>query len=65
MKHAPLTAEQLDALTRYAAKHGRFWKSKLRRAWMGGPPYDDTGPLRELRNTHGHYWLKDFSFNRR
>ncbi|MER9125430.1 hypothetical protein NKH81_20445 [Mesorhizobium sp. M0959] len=55
-----LTTEQLAAVQAYAAKHGRKWKSVLRDAWMGRPPYDDTGTLRNLRNTHGSSWLEGF-----
>lgn len=54
----PMGAE--DALAAYAAKHGRTWKATLREAWMGRAPHDDTGVLRELRNTHGPEWLKSF-----
>ena len=57
---APLTADEMDALRRYAAKHGRRWKSVLQEAWLGHPPYDDTGTLRTLRNTHGPSWLIKF-----
>lgn len=52
-----LTQDEIAALLAYAAKHGRTWKATLRRAWMGGPPYDDTGILRRLRNTRGPSWL--------
>ncbi|MEY9785424.1 hypothetical protein ABIA23_006892 [Sinorhizobium fredii] len=58
----PLTAEQLASLRAYAAKHGRTWKSTPNRVWMGGPPYDDGGILRTLRNTHGPSWLVSFRF---
>ena len=53
----PLTVEQHQALRAYAAKHGRRWKSTLNNVWMGGPPYDDGGILRGLRNSHGPTWL--------
>lgn len=59
-KLSPLTPEQVDALRRYAKKHGRTWKSKLRDAWMGMPPHDDAGTLRGLRNSHGPTWLDRF-----
>lgn len=55
-----LTSEQHDALAAYAAKHGRRWKSILNNAWMGGPPYDDGGILRGLRNSHGPSWLVSY-----
>ncbi|WP_429817324.1 hypothetical protein [Ensifer sp. B1-9] len=54
----PLTAEQEAALQAYAVRHGRRWKSILNNAWMGGAPYDDSGILRGLRNTHGPTWLQ-------
>jgi hypothetical protein len=57
-----LTSDELDALQRYAAKHGRRWKSVLRDAWMGLPPHDDAGTLRNLRNSHGPAWLDKFQF---
>lgn len=56
----PLTAEQQAALQAYAAKHGRRWKSILSNAWMGGPPHDDGGVLRGLRNSHGPTWLQSY-----
>ncbi|AGS24575.1 hypothetical protein [Rhizobium etli] len=56
----PLTDEQQAALQAYAAKHGRRWKSILSNAWMGGPPHDDGGVLRGLRNSHGPTWLQSY-----
>ncbi len=55
-----LTTEQHEALQAYAAKHGRRWKNILNNAWMGGPPYDDGGILRGLRNSHGPSWLVSY-----
>ena len=63
-KLPPLTAEQIAALQAYAAKHGRTWKSTLQNAWMGGPPYDDTGILRGLRNSHGPSWLVSYRLSK-
>ncbi len=54
------TPEELDALQRYAAKHGRRWKSVLRDAWMGNAPWDDGGILRTIRNVRGPTWLDKF-----
>lgn len=59
-KLPPLTAEQEQVLQAYAAKHGRRWKSVLNHVWMGGPPYDDGGTLRRLRNSHGPSWLHSY-----
>ncbi|MBB3302260.1 hypothetical protein FHT72_005909 [Rhizobium sp. BK077] len=56
----PLTPEQEGALQAYAARHGRRWKSILNNAWMGGPPHDDCGLLRGLRNSHGPTWLQAY-----
>lgn len=56
----PLTPEQDAALQAYAARHGRRWKSILNNAWMGGPPHDDGGLLRGLRNSHGPTWLQSY-----
>lgn len=56
----PLTPEQEAALQAYAARHGRRWKSILNNAWMGGPPRDDGGLLRGLRNSHGPTWLQSY-----
>nr|WP_318031048.1 hypothetical protein [Rhizobium ruizarguesonis] len=53
--------DQEAALQAYAARHGRRWKSILSDVWMGGgPPYDDGGILRGLRNTHGPTWLQSY-----
>ena len=55
-----LSDDQEAALRAYAAKHGRRWESILSDVWMGGPPYDDGGTLRGLRNTHGPTWLLSY-----
>lgn len=55
-----LTDDQEAALREYAVRHGRRWKSILSHVWMGGPPYDDGGVLRGLRNTHGPTWLQSY-----
>lgn len=55
-----LRNDQEGALLAYAAKHGRRWKSILNNVWMGGPPHDDGGILRGLRNTHGPTWLQSY-----
>ncbi|TCN28624.1 hypothetical protein [Sinorhizobium americanum] len=60
----PLTPEQEVALQAYAARHGRRWKSILNNAWMGGPPYDDGGLLRGLRNSHGPTWLQSYRLSK-
>ncbi|OAP38739.1 hypothetical protein ATC00_12560 [Sinorhizobium americanum] len=56
----PLTAEQQAALQAYAARHGRRWKSILNTARMGGPPHDDGGLRRGLRNSHAPSWLQSY-----
>lgn len=55
-----LSTDQETALLAYAARHGRRWKSILNNVWMGGPPHDDGGILRGLRNTHGPTWLQSY-----
>lgn len=55
-----LTHDQEAALRAYTVRHGRRWKSSLSNVWMGGPPYDDGGILRRLRNTHGPTWLQSY-----
>ncbi|WP_457578172.1 hypothetical protein [Ensifer adhaerens] len=56
----PLTKEEEQALQAYAIRHGRRWKSVLNHVWMGGPPHDDAGTLRRLRNSHGPSWLLSY-----
>ena len=50
-----MTAEQIQALQAFAAKHGRNWKSKLLSAWASGR--DEQLPngalLRQIRNQLG------------
>ena len=55
-----LNDDQEAALRAYAVRHGRRWKSILKNVWMGGPPHDDGGILRGLRNTHGPNWLQSY-----
>ncbi|WP_313606820.1 hypothetical protein [Rhizobium sp.] len=55
-----MTDDQEVALREYAVRHGRRWKSILSDVWMGGPPHDDGGILRGLRNTHGPTWLQSY-----
>lgn len=55
-----LTHDEQAALRAYAVKHGRRWKSVLGDVWLGGPPHDDGGILRRLRNTHGPTWLQSY-----
>lgn len=55
-----LSTDQEAALLAYAARHGRRWKSILNNVWMGGPPHDDGGILRGIRNTHGPTWLQPY-----
>ncbi|SCB37455.1 hypothetical protein [Rhizobium hainanense] len=54
------THDEQAALRAYAVRHGRRWKSILGNVWMGGPPHDDGGILRRLRNTHGPTWLQSY-----
>jgi len=68
MKKQP-TAEQIEALKKFAAANGRTWKQVLRDAWMKGGynalngEYID-GPLQQLRNQFGPSWLVKFSLDK-
>jgi hypothetical protein len=60
------TAEQIEALHRFAAANGRRWKSELSTVWMNGA-YNyavlggaDPGLLQQIRNTFGPSWLVRF-----
>ncbi len=55
--YAPITQEDLDALRRYADKHGRRWKLQLWSEWMNASAEPT---LHALRNTHGPTWLDQF-----
>jgi len=58
MKH-DLSAEQMQALRAYAARHGRSWKAKLAKQWASS----SAGPvLQTVRNQHGPAWLRSFKF---
>lgn len=50
-----ITQEAREALQRFSAKHGRYWKSKLIALWVNGQDdrQEDGGTLRRLRNTIG------------
>lgn len=47
-----LTAEQQQALNRFAVKHGRTWRAKLRALWNTGKDerVADGAYLRQIRN---------------
>lgn len=51
------TEAQMAALRKYAAQHGRTWKSQLQTDWM----YSRAGAeLQQVRNTLGPSWLVRF-----
>lgn len=54
------TAEQINALQRFASQHGRTWKYKLLVAWHTGrdESMPDGALLRQVRNQLGPLWLK-------
>jgi hypothetical protein len=60
------TQEQLAALTRFATKYGRTWKSKLGDVWMDGNYHgtmfsgSDAYHLQQIRNQFGPSWLVNF-----
>ena len=56
------TAEQIDALKRFAAQQGRTWKAELNHAWTSGhyplPTFfNDVASLQQIRNQFGPSWL--------
>lgn len=57
------TPTQLEALQRFAAIHGRYWKCRLLEAWMKGSEVrlPDGGTLRQVRNDLGPLWLQAFT----
>lgn len=57
-----LTAEQADALNRFAAEFGRTWKSKLREMWMNGRDdlRKDGCYLRQVRNQQSPSFLDNY-----
>lgn len=57
------TPTQLEALQRFAASHGRYWKCRLLGAWMRGTDerLPDGGTLRQVRNDLGPVWLRSFT----
>lgn len=56
------TPQQLEALQRFAERHGRTWKCRLVGAWMNGTDdrLPDGGLLRQVRNQLGVQWLRGF-----
>lgn len=51
---AALEPHHHEALKRYAAKHGKQWKSKLQRDWETGETHgEDTAAIRQVRNKIG------------
>ena len=58
--------EELEALKRFAAKHGRLWKSALGHAWETGRYDSDdvSDKLQTIRNAFGPSWLVRFRFPR-
>ena len=59
------TADQTSALKRFAEKHGRTWKSKLKSAWANGTDstMEDGALLRQVRNDLGPVWLTKFDLD--
>lgn len=60
-----LSQEQLTALSNYALKYGRNWKSSLRDAWMSGDycGFEQSNYLQQVRNSFGPSWLVRFSLS--
>ena len=63
-----LTAEQFNALHRYAMRHGHNWKADLRGDWIAshyfGIDAKDTPLLQQVRNNLGPSWLTRFSLRK-
>ena len=63
----PPCAEQISAVKRFAAAHGRWWKHELRYCWetgrysTSGVPSEDVPWLQALRNVQGPKWLTRFN----
>jgi hypothetical protein len=57
-----LTLEQRTTLDKFAAEHGRYWKSKLRALWMTGRDAlrKDGGYLRQIRNQQPPHFLDGY-----
>lgn len=53
------TADHIKALSDFAAKNGKDWKSKLTTLWQGKGVNDHL--LQQVRNQFGPEWLKKFS----
>lgn len=58
--------EQIEALTQFAAIHGRNWKSVLRDAWMDGDyqGFENSHLLQQVRNTFGPSFLIGFRLDK-
>lgn len=63
-KKISVTAAQLEAMCRYAEKHGPEWKAKLLESWQNGG--DHAPELQQIRNQKGPKWLAalELSFER-
>lgn len=60
-----MNIEQINALNRFALKHGRNWKEELQQCWMragypGSTPDADKALLQQLRNQGGPLILAAF-----
>jgi hypothetical protein len=57
-----LTPEQRNALDKFAAQQGRYWKSKLRTMWMDGrdAQREDGCYLRQVRNQQPPRFLDSY-----
>lgn len=57
--YAPLTRDQIVALTHFVLRAGRYWKSGLRRGWKNHNRRIDP-IVYALRDSHGPSWLKGY-----
>lgn len=58
-QNSKLTTEQAEALKRFAAANGRYWKGELSTLWATGrdASQPDGALLRQIRNNLGPTWL--------
>lgn len=69
-----MNIEQINAMNRFAQKHGRTWKGVLSESWLragypSGTPSEDQALLQQLRNNGGpsileHYRPRDTAYGK-
>lgn len=66
MANFELTADHVDAVTKFAKSHGRSWKQALSAAWFCGSDVRELGGafLWQLRNYAPDGWLRKFKLEK-